>query len=97
MVELIPGSAQIISLKWHKIITMHILNVYAPNDHGHIEVFWNELADIWEEENLPDPDVLLEDFNIVETCLDHLPRRSDSSGLVNAIQNLYIKLNLTDT
>ncbi|KAI0684271.1 hypothetical protein BC835DRAFT_1422377 [Cytidiella melzeri] len=78
--EVIPGRALLIMLTWYKVVTMRVLNVYAPNDHGENKAFWRALDEHWlQNENLQ-PDVMVDDFNIVEEKIDRLPTRQDLSG-----------------
>ena len=50
--------------------TLRILNVYAPNGASDNHEFWSLLLFKWESANLPAPDIMLGDTNMVEDKLD---------------------------
>jgi exonuclease III len=69
--DIIPGRAMLLTLPWHSDLTLTIMNVYAPNAHGENQQFWKTLESKWVEMDLPFPDIMLGDFNIVEDAIDH--------------------------
>lgn len=73
---------------------LNILNVYAPNDPSENQRFWETIHD--NIINLPQPDVLLGDFNIVEDSIDRIPAHPDHTNAVNALRALKSHLNLQD-
>lgn len=69
-VDIIPGRAMLLTLPWHSDLTITILNVYAPNAHNENQQFWETLELKWVNLNLPMPDIMLGDFNLVEDAID---------------------------
>ena len=92
--ELLPGRALLVSIPWNPQIRINILNVYAPNDPTSNAALWESIHD--GIINLPQPDVILGDFNFVEDPLDRLPAHSDNPATVDNWQSLKSHLSLTD-
>jgi hypothetical protein len=86
----------LLTLPWHTDLTLTILNVYAPNAHNENEQFWDTLETKWSDMNLPFPDIMLGDFNIVEDAIDRLPSHKDPSHAVIALDSLRSTLQLKD-
>ncbi|KAJ7750005.1 hypothetical protein B0H16DRAFT_1318975, partial [Mycena metata] len=64
--RLIPGRAVLVSIPWHDKLTLTVLAVYAPaGSPAENKAFWEELHRLWMTEDLPVPDVMLGDMNIV--------------------------------
>jgi exonuclease III len=93
---IIPGRAMILELPWHNDLTLTMLNVYAPNAHNDNQAFWESLCSKWEEHNLPQPDMMFGDFNIVEDAIDRLPSHTDPFGPVDKLDEFRSKFNLKD-
>ncbi|KAK0430264.1 Endonuclease/exonuclease/phosphatase [Armillaria borealis] len=94
--EIIPGRAIMIKLPWHHTLTITILTVYAPNDPTENKQFWESLLNTWNEKNLPIPDFMLGDTNIVEEMIDRLPCHRDSTSATQALSELKSLLQLKD-
>lgn len=94
--DIIPGRAMLITIPWHSNLNLTILNIYAPNAHTENRAFWETLQEKWDMTNLPYPDIMLGDFNIVEDALDRLPSHVDPLGPVSELDNLRTKLHLQD-
>ncbi|KIJ60424.1 hypothetical protein HYDPIDRAFT_61309, partial [Hydnomerulius pinastri MD-312] len=92
--ELVPERAILAMIPWHKEEHLHILNIYAPNEHSANEAFWQELKD--KLKGLPKPDLMLSDFNLVEDVLDRLPSHMDTHLATEALSDLKRELNLVD-
>jgi hypothetical protein len=58
--------------------------------------FWDKLYDLWMTENLPVPDILLGDTNIVEDAIDRFPHRTDDEGATYALSRFKQLLGLKD-
>ncbi|OCH95329.1 DNase I-like protein [Obba rivulosa] len=93
---LVPGRALLITLPWHKDLSITILNVYAPNDHTENAQFWLDLAACWNGRTRPKPDVMLGDFNITEDAIDRFPCREDHAPAIEALVALKAQLGLGD-
>ncbi|KAH9850694.1 Endonuclease/exonuclease/phosphatase, partial [Lenzites betulinus] len=95
-VVLVPGRAAMVTLQWSKTRCLRVLNVYAPNRTADNEEFWNQLREMitmrceW-------PDVVLGDFNVVESALDRLPHHSDASGAVRALEKMCMAWRVEDS
>ena len=94
---LIPGRAILISFRWQHNSTLTAINVYAPNDPNKHSQFWSELTDRWANLNLPEPDILLGDFNITEELLDRSPARHDSEIATRALRECRHRLGVRDS
>lgn len=94
--DVAPGRAAILSIQWHNNLKIKIMNVYAPNGDTNNGVFWKTIQTILEEKNLPTPDMIIGDFNVVEDSIDRLPNRPDSATVVDPLRELRTKLCLTD-
>ena len=92
--ELHPGRALLVSIPWHLQDRINILNVYAPNDPTCSAELWERIHE--GIINLPQPDVILGDFNFVEDPLDRLPAHYDNAMTIDNWQSLKSHLHLTD-
>ena len=88
MTNIIPGRALLLELPWRNRknrnsdpneARVNILAIYAPNTAQENANFWSILSDKWVEGNLPIPDVMLGDFNVVEEAIDRLPPHRDNT------------------
>jgi len=76
--EIIPGRAISLIIPWQRTSRLNVLAIYAPNAPTENVDFWETLERKWLEDNLPVPDILLGDFNLVEEMVDRLPAHSDA-------------------
>ncbi|KAJ7125860.1 Endonuclease/exonuclease/phosphatase, partial [Mycena filopes] len=84
--RLIPGRAILAVLPWHGKLTLTILAVYAPADSmAENAAFWDKLTELWLSEDLPVPDMLLGDANVVEDAIDRFPHRTDDPKATQAL------------
>jgi exonuclease III len=82
---LIPGKAILAVVPWHGTRTMTILGLYAPTESDEEKTnYWNALCDLWLTTDLPVPDAVGGDFNVVPDAIDRLPHRADSDAVVAA-------------
>ncbi|KAJ7055337.1 Endonuclease/exonuclease/phosphatase [Mycena amicta] len=96
---LIKGKAILVQIPWYKKRTVTVLGVYAPTESdADNRDFWNELADIWlhAESDIPVPDVIEGDFNLVEEEMDRLPHRTDDPGATAALKRFLGMLGMMD-
>ncbi|KAJ7025093.1 Endonuclease/exonuclease/phosphatase, partial [Mycena alexandri] len=92
-----PGRAILAVLPWHGQLTHTVLGVYAPAESmEENEAFWNELCEMWLTTDLPVPDSLVGDTNLVEGPIDRLPHRPDSATAVAALARFKRQLGLMD-
>jgi len=92
--EIIPGRALLVSSPWYQQEKINILNIYAPNDPSKNVALWEEIHD--KILNLPQPDIILGDFNFVKDPLDRLPAHFDNQNTVETWRALKSHLCLTD-
>jgi Endonuclease/Exonuclease/phosphatase family len=85
--DIIPGCALLLSVPWHTSI-LTILAIYAPNPPAENCDFWLALHQKWNDLNLPKPDIMLGDFNLVEEALDWLPSHPDNQAAVHSLEQL---------
>ncbi|KAG1737363.1 Endonuclease/exonuclease/phosphatase, partial [Suillus occidentalis] len=95
--EIIPGRALALKIKWHNNETLTILNIYAPNNITQHPDFWKKINTRWQENNLPHPDFMLGDFNLTEDPLDRAPAKLDNENAISALRELRQNLNVQDT
>ena len=94
--EVIPGRALLTRMPWHGDLLLTTLNIYAPNDHSDNEAFWKELKRKFATENIPRPNMMIGDFNLVEDAIDRLPTHLDHAGATQALYELRSMLRLED-
>jgi exonuclease III len=76
---------------------MTILGLYAPTESDEEKInFWNTLCELWLTTDLPVPDVIGGDFNIVPDTIDRLPHRMDSDKVVAAYLRFTCLLEVKD-
>lgn len=95
--EIVPGRALLLSLPWHKEEVMHILNVYAPAANAALNAkFWSDLSEQWTEQELPSPDIVLGDFNLVEDAVDRFPQSEDDARATVNLSDFVTRFKLID-
>jgi exonuclease III len=96
--ELIPGRALLVQIPWRnsRETKRTILAVYAPNPSSENRDFWTELTNIFKRRDIPKPDFMMGDFNIVEDALDRIPAHADDNAAVEELRKLKTNLNLVD-
>ncbi|KAJ7861998.1 hypothetical protein B0H14DRAFT_2170978, partial [Mycena olivaceomarginata] len=63
---LVPGKAILAVLPWHGKRTLTVLGIYAPTESDEEKInFWNRLTELWLTTDLPVPDAVGGDFNLV--------------------------------
>ncbi|KAJ7719797.1 Endonuclease/exonuclease/phosphatase, partial [Mycena maculata] len=92
--ELIPGRALHLTIPWHGDSKRTVLAAYSPNDAAENARFLELLE--FKTRNLPKPDFVLGDFNMVEDLIDRLPHHKDPTAVVDAMRNLKARLHLHD-
>ena len=83
--NIVPGRALLISLPWQNTSIVNVLAIYAPNSAQENAIFWESLNSKWLNGNLPIPDIMLGDFNLVEEAIDRLPAHRDSAQAVSKL------------
>lgn len=91
---LAPGRAILTIIPWQKDSMIRVLAIYAPNDAQSNQAFWELLQS--KLRNLPRPDLMLGDFNIIEDSLDRLPPKTDNASASKALHQLKAHLRLRD-
>jgi exonuclease III len=82
---LIQGKAILAKIPWHGTRTITVLGVYAPTESDEEKIdFWNKLTDMWLTTDLPVPDTMGGDFNLVADAIDRMPHRTDSEAVIAA-------------
>ncbi|KAH9854514.1 Endonuclease/exonuclease/phosphatase, partial [Lenzites betulinus] len=95
--EVVPGRAASLTVQWSVNRKLTILNIYAPNKAADNADFWDVLRQYYETHMNHRPDVLLGDFNVVESAFDRLPSHSDGRAPVLALERLTARLKLQDS
>ena len=85
LTTLIPGRAVFLLVPRKNSDTLHLMNVYAPNDLAQHANFWAEVTACWSANHLPHPHMMTRDFNLVEDPIDRAPARCDSVPAVTAL------------
>ncbi|KAK0459911.1 Endonuclease/exonuclease/phosphatase [Armillaria novae-zelandiae] len=96
--EVIPGQALQIQIEWHRGKPLTILGIYAPNESGAVNAsFWRKISNFYDRNpQVPHPDIMGGDMNIVEDSIDRLPAKEDAEDAVLALDELKTKLKLYD-
>ncbi|KJA14632.1 hypothetical protein HYPSUDRAFT_59266 [Hypholoma sublateritium FD-334 SS-4] len=92
-----PGRAILLTLPWQDNAKLNILNVYAPNNKVENKAFWTNLNKKWMDENLPMPDIMLGDFNLVEEAIDRVPTKPSDPNALQALNNFKATIQVADT
>ena len=90
---LIPGRAIYAIIPWSRGTQFTLLAVYAPNERAENAQFWKSLEELLETKAV---DVMMGDFNVVESAIDRLPMREDDTGSVEALRDLCVRKHLKD-
>lgn len=93
---IIPGRALLLTVPWHGASNLTILAVYAPNLPYENEAFWNDITIEFCENNLPPPDIVLGDFNLVEESIDRLPAHTDNERATSSLADFKSFFHLLD-
>jgi len=96
LTTLIPGRAIFLSIPRKHGDTLHLVNIYAPNDLSQHAGFWADVVTQWSTHHLPPPNMMLGDFNMVEDPLDRSPARPDSEPATAALRLCRQSLDLQD-
>ncbi|KAF9028477.1 DNase I-like protein [Hymenopellis radicata] len=96
--EIVPGHALQVQFEWHHGKALNVLGVYAPNSSPAVNAeFWKKVLTFYETHpNVPRPDLLGGDTNLVEEGIDRLPVKEDNEAAVMAFDALKTKLKLSD-
>jgi len=94
--NVIPGRAMLIILPWHSDLSLTISNVYAPNAPHENQAVWETLSLEWDRQELPPPNIMLGDFNLVEDAIDCLSSHSDLHSAVASLDSFRSKFLLKD-
>ncbi|KAJ7276388.1 Endonuclease/exonuclease/phosphatase, partial [Mycena haematopus] len=95
--EIDPGRAVLIQLETHANETMVVLGVYAPNIPADNAGFWETLRTFFiNNPNVPKPDIMTGDMNVVEEAIDRLPARQDPPMPTRELDLLLTNLRLID-
>ncbi len=92
----VPGRALHLTVKWSRQSNMVILVIYAPNDPQQNENFWDTIQNEIRARGLAKPEILMGDFNIVESPMDRYPQRPDQASAVEALQRVCLQWRLKD-
>lgn len=94
---IVAGRALLLRTKFHHEEKISILAIYAPNDPGENRDFWKTILTYFQEHpNIPKPDIMAGDFNMVDDAIDRLPTHNDFLEIVNAFDELKSELGLRD-
>ncbi|RDX41984.1 DNase I-like protein, partial [Lentinus brumalis] len=91
-----PGRAAILTVPWSGGKVLKVMNIYAPNDAKDNALFWEKLAEDRAQRKFPRPDMMLGDFNLVESSIDRLPPRTDHQEAVDRLGEFRNRLDLVD-
>jgi len=97
MHELIPGRVAILKIKWLKMCTATILNIYAPNKRSEHASFWAKVITERRARHLPIPDFTLGDFNVTEDAIDRMPHKHDNKSAIAALREVRHEWDIRDT
>ncbi|KAJ7260322.1 Endonuclease/exonuclease/phosphatase, partial [Mycena haematopus] len=91
------GRAILAVLPWHGKRTLTVLGIYAPTESNEEKIaFWEKLTNMWLTTDLPVPDVVGGDFNLVPDAIDRQPHKTDKEPVVTAYLRFTRMLGLID-
>jgi exonuclease III len=94
---LIPGKVLLAVVPWHGDKTLTVLGLYTPTESDAEKIsFWNRLTELWMTTDLPVPDAVGGDLNVVPEAIDRLPLHTDSEAVVSAYLRFIRTLDLKD-
>ncbi|KAI0303267.1 Endonuclease/exonuclease/phosphatase, partial [Russula brevipes] len=93
---LIPGRALWLKLKWLDSSVLTMINVYAPTEKTNHPLFWEKIERERRRLQLPRPDFVLGDFNVIEDAIDRAPAHLDNTNAVEALRNLRMNWGIQD-
>ncbi|KAJ7191980.1 Endonuclease/exonuclease/phosphatase, partial [Mycena pura] len=94
---LIPGKAMLAVIPYHGKSTHTVLALYGPTESAAAKVaFYDRLCELYLTTDLPVPDSVSGDFNLVEDARDRLPHHPDDGEVVAAFARFKRLLNLKD-
>ncbi|KZV77683.1 DNase I-like protein [Peniophora sp. CONT] len=94
---IVPGRAATLAIGWHATRRVSILNIYAPaNSPVAKRAFFSDLYDSWPDSERWAPDVMLGDFNLVESSIDRFPPHLDDAAATTALSRLVTLFRLHD-
>jgi exonuclease III len=91
---IIEGRALMLTVPWHRDLALRFLAIYSPNNPSENTTFLETLRT--KIETMPNADLILGDFNMVEEALDRLPHYRDAQNVSDAMSALQEKLDLCD-
>ncbi|KAI0670960.1 Endonuclease/exonuclease/phosphatase [Trametes maxima] len=94
---IIEGRAMMLKYPWAPGKDIKILNVYAPNRETENAAYWERLKEWCDQAPTKKPDVVLGDFNMVESTMDRTPARNDAPVVTEALTRLLRSLNCSDS
>jgi exonuclease III/ribonuclease HI len=95
-IDIIAGRALAADIPWHNNERLMVLAIYAPNRPDQNRDFWDTVTEEWTNRRLRKPDLVLGDFNFVESFIDRLPAHEDRPDLVQAFDRFKSRMKLAD-
>lgn len=95
-IEIVPGRAILVTLKFSHEEKLRVLAIYAPNNAKDNELFWRVLQEYFAANPRKRADIMIGDFNVVEDAIDRIPSHTDNAATVDALDDLKRSLNLVD-
>jgi ribonuclease HI/exonuclease III len=94
----IPGRAVLLTVKWRDEQEIRVLNVYGHNQTIDQREQWVTIQRFWRENDVPKPDFVVGDFNIVEDKLDRAPMNEvyENPATLEAFTNMRECLGVED-
>ncbi|RDX52451.1 DNase I-like protein, partial [Lentinus brumalis] len=96
LTEILPGRAAILTFRWTGDRILNVLNVYAPNQPGPNSTFWSEVVDEVRTRRTRRPELMLGDFNLVESSIDRLPSHGDPQTPVENLAKMTAEWGMSD-
>jgi exonuclease III len=76
---------------------MTVLGLYAPTESDEAKInYWNTLCELWLTTDLPVPDAIGGDLNLIPDAIDRLPHHTDSDAVVAAYLRFIRLMELKD-
>ncbi|KAF8903757.1 hypothetical protein CPB85DRAFT_1180292, partial [Mucidula mucida] len=91
--EIEPGRAIMVEVKWCSM-NLTAMEVYAPNNPGENRNLWKKIVDVCLQKNLPTPNIIGTDTNLVEEEIDRMPQHKDDTAATEALLDFKQVFNL---
>ena len=95
-IELVPGRALMLNIKWLDTCATSLVNIYAPHNRDAQPAFWASAMTKRRTSHMPLPDFVLGDFNVTEDAIDRTPAHYDEPAAIETLREVCREWNIMD-